>query len=376
MTGGKGRGSQAQKAPNTGRNNQTAAKKKARPAPQKTTAGRPKAKAKKATQSGRLTRYKIAASDAPSRVEKCEFLRAFTYKSPLSMITLQPGESAPTTSAPHLDEEEFASGTLFLFLPQYAADQLLVVDTPTFAQHFPSQTLAAFSNPGGTSHMGLAVSTSPPMGLFNADSDQARCMAINGSLVFQSEFGGCNGILRWKRYTLRDSLRTPAELLIELKAGVQGVLRKTLSGSDTVVMHAGVHNRNHLSQYTESLANHWGYVPNEHAATTAKGLSPLSGWVFTITNVSATAFMPAPTIHLAGQVRIQRELTMATAYLSDDSPAIDPEQLSHLKRNEKATYSLRGRVEDLRSAADAVTALGKTAITLLSVRQAARAAHA
>lgn len=252
--------------------------------------------------------------------------------------------------------EEFGASNLFLFLPAYAHQNLLVID-PVNNNHALT-VMQDFGNPGGSTATLLRVATTPPMEKFDDRSTHSRCMAINGSIVVQTEFGNCNGILRWKRYTQRDSHRTPDELLNDLKAGVQGVMRKTLSGSDTITMHAGVHNRNQLSQYSERMCNHWGYYPNEYSDAMDAGLSPLSGWIFTITNVSATQYMPSPTVHIAAQVRIQRELTLDDAYLADQATPIDPERLSHCKRNESAFTSLRGKVDDLRSAVDAATALG------------------
>jgi hypothetical protein len=266
---------------------------------------------------------------------------------------------------PDISNEEFGGQTLFLFLPQYAQSQLMVIHTPGWTVPMQDFSIATSSADN------LArLSTTPQMSTFNNTSQHARCMVINGSLVVQTEFGLCNGIMRWKRYTLRDSHRTPSELLDELKAGVQGVFRKTLSGSDTIVMHAGVQNRNHLSQYTETLSNHWGYHPNEDSDVADKGLSPLSGWIFAVTNVSATSFMPAPTIHLGIQVRVQRELTLDNAYLTDTSPPIDPDKLSHFKRNEEPTCSFRGKMDDIRGAADAAASLGTAALTLLSLKKA------
>lgn len=349
-----------------------APKRKARAPPAKK-AGAIQTKTKQAKKNGghvsAMRHYKIAASDAPSRVEKCELVRSFTYRAPASIIMSPPPEG--DLGYPNLMGEEFGGQTLFLFLPQYAHHILMALDVPSITS---SIVIQDYGNPGTSTASVLRIGTTPPMSTFNDTSEHARCMAINGTLVLQTEFGNCNGILRWKRYTLRDSHRTPGELLEELKNGVQGVHRKTLSGADTTVMHAGVQNKNHLSQYTEVLSNHWGYHPNDDADAADKGLSPLSGWIFTITNISATAFMPAPTMHIGAQVRVQRELTMSNAFLTDNAKPIDPDQLSHFKRNEEATQSFRGKVDDLRAAADAATALGTAAMTMMRLRQAARAA--
>lgn len=367
MTGNKG--PQANKVPMPKFGKQQAAPKRKTRAPPKKKAATIQTKTKQAKKAGGhlsvIRNYKIAASDAPSRVEKCEIIRSFTYRAPANLITLSPPNEAEL-GVPNIPAEEFGSQTLFLFLPQYAPQQLMVIDAP----NAPGTPFQDYSNPGGSSSYILRLGTTPPMTTFNSTSQHSRCMVINGSLVVQTEFGACNGIMRWKRYTLRDSHRTPVQLLDELKDGVQGVFRKTLSGSDTIVMHAGVQNRNHLSQYTETLSNHWGYHPNEDSDTADKGLSPLSGWIFTITNVSATAFMPAPTVHLGVQIRVQRELSLDNAYLTDTSPPIDPDKLSHMKRNEEPTCTFRGKMDDIRGAADAATALGTAAMTLMSLKRA------
>lgn len=338
--------------------NLKAAPKTARPQPKKAPSPPKVCKPPKALRS-----YKIAASDAPSRVDHCETLRTFTYQERPSGTQFPPPGSDSSLLTVDVGSDKFDNDTLFIWLPQFAPQNLMVLDVPLNAY----TELKDFSNEGSVTEHILRVPTVPDMARFTDSNANSRCMCINAVCVLNTEFGNCNGMIKYKRYTEADSHRSAHGMLAELRQGTAGVYRQSLSQSDTIVMHAGVQNKNHLSQYSSHMSNHWGYsegYPDDEA-----GLAPLSGWVFTFTSINASALMPKPVMHFASLVKVQRELTIDEAYLKDSSPTIEPETLSTCKRNEQPTQHFRNRAEDVRATAEAYSSLvGAGVATLTAVR--------
>lgn len=250
-----------------------------------------------------MTPWKLATSDAPSRVDTFETIGSMSYNA-------QWVDSVAT---------QFNASTLFVWSPDLAEGQIGVfnaADATTGASVLSgvarTVTIGSEFFVRGTTPSLAAVAAAPN-----------RCCVLSASLILGLDFGMNTGVLRIMRLT--DLMETLSIATISglLTSEIHGVKEYILGGKQNICLRGNVHQKSAI-----------GNMTSERSTSFDMGTSTaLSGWIFAFTTIGAASAVPVPVVRLHAGLRVQRELTYPLAYLQDHLRTIPVSKLSETTRS-------------------------------------------
>jgi len=250
-----------------------------------------------------MSGWKLASSDAPSRVDTLETIGSMSYNA-------QWVDSVNT---------QFNSSTVFVWSPDLGEGQLAVFNSADATTAASALTSVARTVTTSTEY--FVKGTTPSLAAIAATPN--RCCALSGSCILALDWGVNTGLLRMMRITdLLESLDigTIAGLL---GSEIQGVKEYILGGKQNICLRASMHQKAALGNMTAVRSTFFNMGTD----------TPLSGWVFRFTTIGAASAIPAPVLRVHAGLRVQRELTYPEAYLHDSLRTIPVATLSGSSRS-------------------------------------------
>lgn len=229
--------------------------------------------------------WKIALSDAPSRVDKCESVYAGGFNATF-------GENAWNTD------------TVFVWSPALGDSQIAVcnsADAVMAVLRLDGLVRTAGYVPAQASRLGSTPSIPVIMATYQ------RAAPLSASLVVSFNFGMNTGLVRFMRINETMEATNFSGISTRLATAIHGVTEFELNGNKRILLRAGMHSK-------QAITTMSGTQQTNFDMTDA---TPLSGWLFRVVTANTATNAPIPEIRMHAIVRVQRELNYVDSYLAD-----------------------------------------------------------
>jgi hypothetical protein len=238
--------------------------------------------------------WKVACADAPTRATQDynRFLGSWIKETP-----------DPTVNPEPVLPGQYTDECIYLYMPDYAAHQLLCVNTSPN----PATSLGAL--PRAYVDLNHVVIEQSP-NLFASSPTFERLALTAASLTISTKYPSSSGQLNIRRYTVKDSTITPKELANSLRSDTVSTYHLPLTGNQRWNMHCGVHDQQLYGTLGRVANATWGYG----------SLTTLGGLIFSFTNTLTGPSIAQPGIAILAGAQWTQELTATTAHTKDNAP--------------------------------------------------------